>query len=117
MAEIEQGIKIKQPVEGLPRLRLTAMTKGEGLAMAPFCHPERSEGIIVVAGFIPASVGDKPRPYGVHQAIKPRSERKRRDNRSGGVHPRLGRGQAPTLRCPPGNKGEERLTKKTKEPV
>ncbi|GAI24189.1 unnamed protein product, partial [marine sediment metagenome] len=48
MAEIdmmmpkEQGIKIKQPVEGLPRLRL---------AMAPFCHPERSEGIIVVAGF------------------------------------------------------------------
>ena len=57
----EQGIKIKQPVEGLPQPEL---------AMSPFCHPERSEGIIVVAGFIPASVGDKPRPYGVHRAIK-----------------------------------------------
>jgi len=80
MAEIEQGIKIKQPVEGLPRypfvtLRASAHRndKREGLAMAPFCHPERSEGIVVVAGFIPASgnimphtsVGDKPRPYRV----------------------------------------------------
>ncbi|MBA7502661.1 hypothetical protein ES706_01254 [subsurface metagenome] len=74
MAEIEQGIKIKQPVEGLLRLRLTAMTKGEGLAMTPsFCRPERSEGIIVVAGFIPATVGDKPRPCGVHRAIKERN--------------------------------------------
>jgi len=41
MAEIdmmmpkEPGIKIKQPVEGLPQPEL---------AMTPFCHPERSEG-------------------------------------------------------------------------
>jgi len=56
MAEIEQGIKIKQPVEGLPQPELT---------MTLFCRTERSEGIIVVAGFIPASVGDKHRPYGV----------------------------------------------------
>jgi len=81
----------------------------------------------VVAGFIPASVGDKPRPYEliwqgannekahttthliwqgacscpIHWAAMP--------DKSGnyeilggirsGIYPRLGRGQAPTLRC------------------
>jgi len=33
----EQGIKIKQPVEGLPQPELT---------MTLFCHPEHSEGSI-----------------------------------------------------------------------
>jgi len=58
----EQGIKIKQPVEGLPQPELT---------MTLFCHPERSEGSIRDSSVASLPQNDK--------------ERRARNDKGGGV--------------------------------